>query len=101
ASTIDANKGKYTGVKGSWWYSISDWNYYGNYYSGFYHRELRHDSTRFYSDYLTPGNHVLSYTAQAIAEGDFSVMPLHVEEMYDPDVYGKGLAARLNVDEAD
>jgi uncharacterized protein YfaS (alpha-2-macroglobulin family) len=39
----------------------------------------------------------LSYTAQAIAPGDFVVMPVHAEEMYDPDVYGQGVAASLMV----
>jgi alpha-2-macroglobulin len=33
-----------------------------------------------------------------VAEGSFSVMPVHAEEMYDPDVYGKGLPAQLEVE---
>jgi len=58
---------------------------------------LRHDSARFFSDYLPNGDYHLSYTAQAIAGGMFSVLPLKVEEMYDPDVYGLGLPASLEV----
>jgi len=98
-STIDAAKGKFTASSESWFYNRSDWSYYGRYFWSFYHKELRHDSARFYADYLPAGNYHLSYSAQAIAEGDFSVMPTHIEEMYDPDVYGKGLPVRLNVDE--
>ena len=99
SSIIDADKGKFKAAEGSWWYTFSNWSYYGRYFWSFYHKELRHDSARFYADYLPAGNYHLSYTAQAIAEGKFTVMPVHVEEMYDPDVYGKGLPATLNVGE--
>ncbi|MBT8341853.1 MAG: hypothetical protein KJP07_17755, partial [Desulfatitalea sp.] len=75
-------------------------SYYGVYGYSFYHKELRHDSARFYADYLPAGNYHLSYTAQAIAAGSFSVMPVHAEEMYDPDVFGKGLPATLEVNES-
>ena len=63
----------------------------------FYHQELRHHAVRFYSEYLPAGNYHLSYTAQAIAPGEFIVMPVHAEEMYDPDVFGKGVPATLIV----
>ncbi|WP_431687435.1 alpha-2-macroglobulin family protein [Hahella sp. NBU794] len=99
ASQVDADKGEFKAADGSWFYTFSDWSYYGRYFWSFYHKELRHDSARFYADYLPAGNYFLSYTAQAIAEGEFSVMPVHAEEMYDPDVYGKGLPATLNVGE--
>jgi uncharacterized protein YfaS (alpha-2-macroglobulin family) len=49
---------------------------------------------------LPPGNYHLSYSAQAIAVGEFAVMPTHAEEMYDPDVYGKSLPGTLAVAEA-
>ncbi len=99
ASKVDAEKGKFKAAEGSWFYNFSNWSYYGRYFWSFYHKELRHDSARFYADYLPAGNYHLSYTAQAIAEGRFTVMPVHVEEMYDPDVYGKGLPATLKVGE--
>jgi len=99
SSIVDANKGGFKAAEGSWWYTFSNWSYYGRYFWSFYHKELRHDSARFYADYLPAGNYQLSYTAQAIAEGKFTVMPVHAEEMYDPDVYGKGLPATLNVGE--
>ncbi|OZG75254.1 large extracellular alpha-helical protein [Hahella sp. CCB-MM4] len=99
ASQVDADKGDFKMADGSWFYQISDWSYYGRYFWSFYHKELRHDAARFYADYLPAGNYLLSYTAQAIAEGDFSVMPSMAEEMYDPDVYGKGLPAKLRVAE--
>lgn len=97
ASGVDAEKGKFKAADNSFWFSFSDWKYYGSFFWSFYHKELRHSAARFYADYLPAGNYHLSYTAQAVAEGSFSVMPVHAEEMYDPDVYGKGLPARLEV----
>jgi uncharacterized protein YfaS (alpha-2-macroglobulin family) len=97
ASFIDAEKADYKAAEGSWYYEFSDWSYYGRYFWSFYHQELRHDSARFFADYLPAGNYHLSYTAQAIASGVFSVLPAHAEEMYDPDIYGKGLPGVLNV----
>ena len=98
ASSIDAG---HSPSPNSYWFEQQNWRPYGRYGWSFYHKELRHDSARFYSDYLPSGNYHLSYTAQAIAGGSFSVMPLKVEEMYDPDVYGLGLPATLEVEHAE
>ncbi|MCH2038145.1 MAG: hypothetical protein MK137_06100, partial [Rickettsiales bacterium] len=96
-SLIDADKGKFNASNGSWWFQFNDWHHYNVSRWSFYHKELRHDSVRFYSDYLPAGNYHLSYTAQAIAEGLFTKLPVHAEEMYDPDIFGKGLPGSLNV----
>ncbi|MFA6008554.1 MAG: alpha-2-macroglobulin family protein [Desulfobacteraceae bacterium] len=98
SSRFDAEKGNYKAAGGSFWFKYSDWREYNASLWSFYHRELRHDSVRFYSDYLPPGRYHLSYTAQAIAEGEFSMMPVHAEEMYDPDVFGKGLPGMMTID---
>jgi uncharacterized protein YfaS (alpha-2-macroglobulin family) len=97
ASTVDADKGEFDHAGGSWWFRYGDWSSYGVSRWSFYHQELRHASARFYSEYLPAGNYHLSYTAQAIAPGEFVVMPVHSEEMYDPDVFGKGIPAELVV----
>jgi len=97
ASTVDADKGAFKAAGGSWWFRYSDWSSYGVSRWSFYHRELRHDAARFYSEYLPAGNYHLSYTAQAIAPGEFVVMPVQAAEMYDPDVYGQGVPAGLKV----
>ena len=65
----------------------------------FYHCELRHNAARFYSEYLPAENYHLSYTAQVIALGEFTVLPVFAEEMYDPDVYGRGVTDLLTVDQ--
>jgi uncharacterized protein YfaS (alpha-2-macroglobulin family) len=100
ASLVDAAAGEFQAAGGSWWFRFSDWQGYGVSRWSFYHQELRHDAARFYSEYLPPGNYHVSYTAQAIAVGEFTVMPAHAEEMYDPDVYGKSLPGTLTVGEA-
>lgn len=63
----------------------------------FYHRELRFDAVRHYADTLTAGSYQLQWTGQAVAEGDFAVAPPHVEAMYDPDVFGADVGARMTV----
>ncbi|GHA06765.1 hypothetical protein GCM10008090_15550 [Arenicella chitinivorans] len=101
SSVVDANKATVGRASSSWWYARDSWQGYGRFGYSFYHQELRHNAARFYSDYLPAGDYYLSYTAQAIAGGTFSVMPLKVEEMYDPDVYGMGVPASLKVEHAE
>lgn len=66
---------------------------YGSSRWSFYHRELRHNVVRFYSENLQAGRYHLSYVAQAVAPGVFLAMPPRAEQMYSPDVYGKGSPA--------
>jgi uncharacterized protein YfaS (alpha-2-macroglobulin family) len=97
ASTVDADGAEFRAAGGSLWFKYSDWSEYGVELWSFYHRELLHEAARFYSDYLPAGHYHLSYAAQAMAEGEFSASPTKAEEMYDPDVYGKGLPGQLSV----
>ncbi len=96
-SIMDAQGDDFKAPKGSWYFKVPSWSSYGRYGWSFYHKELRDASARFYSDYLPAGAYHLHYTAQAIAEGEFSIMPSHIEEMYDPDIYGKSLPMTLKV----
>lgn len=98
ASTLDADKGNFKASDNSWWYQFSDWRSYHSSRWSFYHKELRHDSARFYSDYLPAGNYHLAYTAQAITEGTFKALPVHAEEMYDSDIFGQGLGSTLIIE---
>ena len=66
-------------------------------YGVFYHRELRNDFVRFYSEYVPQGTYHLSYVAQAIAPGSFVALPTHAEMMYQPDVRGDGVPAYFTV----
>jgi alpha-2-macroglobulin len=97
-SSVDAAKGDVPFAGASFWYQHDDWREYGYSFWSFYHRELRHYAARFYSEYLSAGNYHLSYVAQAIAPGEFTVLPVKAEEMYDPDVFGRGVPAVLTVE---
>lgn len=99
SSLVDAKKAEFAAAGGAFWFKFSDWQDFGVSRWSFYHQEIRHDSVRFYSDYLPAGNYHLSYAAQAIATGAFSALPTMAAEMYDPDVFGKTEALKLNVSE--
>jgi hypothetical protein len=97
ASTVDAEEAEFEGASTSFFFTRDDWFGYGYSRWSFYHRELRHEAARFFSEYLPAGNYHLSYAAQAIAPGEFQVLPTHAEEMYDPDVFGQGVPGTLVV----
>jgi uncharacterized protein YfaS (alpha-2-macroglobulin family) len=99
ASPVDDRQAQFDEAGGSYWFKFSDWREYNFSRWSFYHKELRHDSARFYSDWLNAGNYHLSYMAQAIATGTFAAPPAKAEEMYDPDVYGLGDKGQLIVEE--
>jgi len=99
-STVDGDQGTFEAAGGSWWFKHGDWFSYGISRWCFYHRELRHNAARFYSEYLPAGNYHLSYTAQVIAPGEFTVLPVLAQEMYDPDIYGRGVTELLTVGQA-
>lgn len=94
ASLSDADEGdgqEVESLRGERWieFGASRWS--------FYHRELKHDSVRFYSEQLSPGNYRMSYVAQAITEGEFKVPPVFGEEMYEPEVFGRSSEAVIRV----
>jgi len=99
-SSVDADQALYDQSGGSWWFKFNDWQEFNVSRWSFYHQELRNDSARFYADWLEPGNYHLTYMAQAIASGTFAAPPTQAEEMYDPDVYGRGAKGELVVQDA-
>ncbi|MBL8639808.1 MAG: large extracellular alpha-helical protein [Alphaproteobacteria bacterium] len=97
SSNVDDQAAQFDQSGGSLWFKYGDWNEYGISLWSFYHRELRHDSARFYADWLPGGNYHLSYMTQAIAAGTFAAPPVRAEEMYDADIYGRGDDAVLTI----
>jgi alpha-2-macroglobulin len=95
ASQTDAEEAISHFAGGSLWLTNKDWHEYGIELWSFYHKELRHDSAQFYSDYLAAGKYHLSYMVQVVAPGEFYIPPTHVEEMYNPEVFGKSIPALL------
>ncbi len=66
--------------------------------SGFYFREIGHDSVKFYAETLNRGKFSLSYAAQVIADGTFKAFPAKIEAMYEPDIFGLSALQTLNVE---
>lgn len=97
ASSVDAQKAGAGFANGSFGNQFKDWLGADSSIWSFYHKELRHNAALFYSEYLPPGRYHLSYVAQAVAPGEFMALPTHAEQMYEPDVFGKGVPTVFKV----
>jgi hypothetical protein len=97
ASLTDLEKGKLPLPEGSYGEQFQELQRLSASRWAFYHRELRHEAARFYSEILPAGRYHLTYVAQAIAPGTFTALPPRAEEMYNPEVFGKGLGTHLKV----
>lgn len=64
---------------------------------GFYFKELLHDKAKFYSEYLGAGDYHVSYLAEVIAKGTFTAGATYAEEMYAPDIFGRGKEWKMEV----
>jgi uncharacterized protein YfaS (alpha-2-macroglobulin family) len=97
-SEIDTQSSPQGSAPNSRWWSRKDWLTFGASLWGFYHSELRHQAVRFYSEHLPAGHYHLSYLAQAIAPGTFTMPALQAHEMYDPQVFGRTSARTLRIE---
>jgi uncharacterized protein YfaS (alpha-2-macroglobulin family) len=59
--------------------------------------EVRDDRVLFFADELPAGLHHYRYLARATTYGRFVVPPARVEEMYEPEVFGRTAAAEVTV----
>jgi uncharacterized protein YfaS (alpha-2-macroglobulin family) len=64
---------------------------------GFYHRETAFDAVRFFADDLPAGHYRVVYSAQVVAPGTFIAPAPTVKEIYQPDVFGRGVSQHLKV----
>jgi hypothetical protein len=71
-------------AKEAWW---------GN----FNRHEVYDDRVLLFADDLQPGDHTYSYLVQATTPGDFLLPPTWVEEMYEPEIFGRGPTGRLKI----
>lgn len=79
------------------WFNYGAWPNYSVTDSGFYHRDIALDAVRFYAQVLPAGHYRLIYTAQVISPGRFLAPPPRVREIYQPDVFGRGRPAWIDV----
>jgi hypothetical protein len=66
-------------------------------YTPFYHREIRDDRVQLFADVLPPGEYRYVYLARATTAGRFVVPPARVEQMYEPEVFGRTGATTFTV----
>ncbi len=99
SSKTDAAAGESNNSAGETsWSEDDDW--YGYYSSGgFYHREMKLHSVQYFANFMSAGDYEMSYVAQAIATGEFNANPALIEQMYEPEVYGKSAPARFIITE--
>lgn len=100
-SSIDTENEETQIDQSSYYYSRKNWIPFYSSRWGFYHKEVRHDALRYYSDYLSKGDYHLSYLSQAVASGTFSYLPAHAEEMYEPETYGKSSQGKIIIKKLD
>jgi alpha-2-macroglobulin len=69
-----------------WWW----WRWYSR-------SELRDEKVVLFSDYLSKGSYLYTYTMRATLPGEFRVIPTTASEFYFPEVYGRGDGMVLHV----
>jgi uncharacterized protein YfaS (alpha-2-macroglobulin family) len=65
--------------------------------SAWYRQELRDDRVLFFVDHMPPGIYHYRYLARASTLGSFVLPPSRVEEMYQPEVFARTGASRVEV----
>jgi uncharacterized protein YfaS (alpha-2-macroglobulin family) len=60
-------------------------------------RELRDDRVLFFVDHMPPGIYHYRYLARATTLGSFVLPPTRVEEMYQPELFGRTGASQVEV----
>jgi uncharacterized protein YfaS (alpha-2-macroglobulin family) len=77
-----------TGKGRYWWWR---WTWYE-------HQNLRDERTEAFASLLWDGIHTYTYVARATTPGEFVVPPPKAEEMYSPEVFGRGSTDRVVVE---
>ncbi len=70
---------------------------YGWWY--FSHAELRDEKAVLFATYLPKGTYEYIYTIRASIPGEFRVIPTHAEQMYFPEVFGRGDGGLFRIDQ--
>jgi uncharacterized protein YfaS (alpha-2-macroglobulin family) len=66
-------------------------------HGGFDHVERHDDRVNLFATRLSEGNHEFVYMLRATTAGTFITSPTHVEEMYEPEVFGRTATAVVEV----
>jgi uncharacterized protein YfaS (alpha-2-macroglobulin family) len=74
---------------GHWWWRSRPW---------FDHENLRDDRAEAFTSLLWEGSYRYRYTARATTPGTFTAGPPKAEEMYSPEVFGRGATDRVVIE---
>ena len=72
------------GGYGWWWFS---------------HSELRDEKAVLFATFLPKGTYEYTYQIRASLPGEFNVIPTHAEQMYFPEVFGRGDGGLFKIDQ--
>ncbi len=72
-----------------------DWAFWTR--GGFDRVERHDDRVLLFATRLSEGEHSFTYVARATTSGTFRTAPTHVEEMYEPEVFGRTPSAQVTV----
>ncbi|HET7463936.1 MAG TPA: alpha-2-macroglobulin family protein [Longimicrobium sp.] len=78
----------------------TEWGWWWRAY-WYQHQNLRDQRAEAFTSLLPAGTYTYQYVARATTPGRFIVPPPHAEEMYSPEVFGRGKTERVNVVPAD
>ncbi|MDR0355350.1 MAG: hypothetical protein LBJ64_06395, partial [Deltaproteobacteria bacterium] len=63
----------------------------------YFHQEFWPDKVAVFADYLSPGVYTFSYLIRPVTFGSYQVPGPYAEEMYAPEIYGRGPGQKLTV----
>jgi len=63
----------------------------------FNHLEIYGDKVLIFANYLPAGAYQFDYLAKVSTKGDFAVPPVKIEEMYNPEVFGRSMSGRMEI----
>ncbi len=66
-------------------------------YTPFYQQQIRDDRVQLFADSVSPGIYTYVYLARATTVGTYVAPPTHVEQMYEPEVFGRTGAVTFEV----
>ncbi|MEJ2422640.1 MAG: hypothetical protein P8018_13230, partial [Acidobacteriota bacterium] len=64
---------------------------------GWDHVERHDDRVQLFATWLSEGKHVFKYLCRATTAGTFRAGSAHVEEMYEPEVWGRSSSVEFTV----
>jgi len=69
----------------------------GDWWEGFSRHEYYDDEVRAFADYLPAGTYTYSYLVQATTPGAYALPAAYVEQMYEPEVFGRTASGNIEI----